>query len=149
MRTLLIIDDHESVLYTLGYVFGLRGYQIRTANSGAAGIKLAAEESIDVALVDLHMPVMDGFTVCRGLRQQAIVAGRDIPVFMMTAAHTPAAAAKASEAGAVALLKKPFDHDEFLAAVERYCDREAPLPALTPAAPFPAVGNSTASVAAA
>lgn len=148
MRTLLIVDDHESVLHTLGYVFGLRGYQVRLANSGPAGITLAASECVDAALVDLHMPGMDGFSVCRALREQAIAAGRDVPVFMMTAAHTAAAATKAADAGAVTLLKKPFDHEEFLMAVERYCDGTTPLPAL-PTVPFPAAATATASSAAA
>jgi DNA-binding response OmpR family regulator len=148
MRTLLIVDDHESVLHTLGYVFGLRGYQTKLANSGSAGIELARNEHIDAALVDLHMPGMDGFAVCRGLREQAIASGRDLPIFMMTAAHTLVAATKATEAGAVMLLKKPFDHDELLAAVERYRVGATPIPALPPVQ-FPVSSSGAASSAAA
>jgi DNA-binding response OmpR family regulator len=88
MRTLLISDDHESVLHTLEYVLSLRGYRTLLASSGAA------------ALVDLHMPGMDGFAVCRALRERAIMAGKDMPVFMMTAVHTPVASKAALEAGA-------------------------------------------------
>jgi CheY-like chemotaxis protein len=144
MRTLLIVDDHESVLHTLAYVFGLRGYQTRLANSGPAGIELARIEAFDAALVDLHMPVMDGFAVCCALREQAAAAKRDIPIFLMTAAYTPQAASKATEAGAVMLLKKPFDHDEFLAAVERLSRGVA----LAPASPSSSPAEAASSVAA-
>lgn len=60
MRTLLIIDDQPSVLQTLDYVFSLHGYRTLLASSGEAGLELAANQSFDAALVDLHMPGMDG-----------------------------------------------------------------------------------------
>lgn len=145
MRTLLITDDHESVLQTLGYVLELRGYRTLLANSGNAALDVAAKETFDVALVDLRMAGMDGFATCRSLRERAIAAGRDVPVFMMTAAYTSKEAEKASNAGAVTLLKKPFDYDEFLTAVERYCRGEATIPPLTAASasePTTGVGTS-------
>lgn len=143
MRTLLITDDHESVLHTLEYVLSLRGYRTLLASSGAVALEIAAREILDVALVDLHMPGMDGFALCRALRERGLAAGQDIPVFMMTAVHTPVALKAALEAGAVTLLKKPFDCDEFLSAVERYCSGELPLPG-PPAAP-PAGDNASAA----
>ena len=99
-------------------------------------MEVAAKETFDAALVDLHMPGMDGFAVCRSLRERVIASGRDVPVFIMTASYTSFAVSKATEAGAVALLKKPFDYDEFLKALERYCGGELSIPALpTPTAP--------------
>lgn len=136
MRTLLITDDHESVLHTLEYVLSLRGYRTLLASSGAAALEIAEREPFDAALVDLHMPGMDGFALCRALRERAIAAGKDIPVFMMTAVHVPIAAKRALEAGTVALLKKPFDLDEFLSALERYCSGELPLPGLPVSPPL-------------
>jgi len=108
MRTLLIIDDQPSVLQTLDYVFSLHGYRTLLASSGEAGLELAANQSFDAALVDLHMPGMDGLSVCRGLRERAIAARSDARVWMMTAAHTSAMVTKAAEAGAIELLKKPL-----------------------------------------
>lgn len=136
MRTLLITDDHVSVLHTLDYVLSLRGYRTLLANSAAAALTIAAGENFDAALVDLHMTGMDGCALCRALRERGIVAGRDIPVFIMTAAYLPVAATKATEAGAITLLKKPFDYDEFIGTLERYCGGELPIPPLpAPAAP--------------
>jgi len=58
----------------------------------------------------------------------------------MTAAYTSAATTQATEAGAITLLKKPFDHDDFLVTLERYCGGELPLPA-QPMPIVPANGN--------
>jgi CheY-like chemotaxis protein len=129
---LLIADDHEGVLYTLGYAIDMRGSRALLANSGKAALERAATEPFDAALIDLHMPEMDGLTTCRKLRERCIAGGADRPIFMMTAAFMPQVVPKALEAGAVALLKKPFDYDEFFALLERYCRGELPLPALPP-----------------
>lgn len=139
MRTLLIIDDQPSVLHTLDYVFSLRGYRTLLASSGAAGLELAANESFDAALVDLHMPGMDGLSVCRQLRERAIAAPGDARVWIMTAAHTSVMVTKAAEAGAIDLLKKPFDCEAFLQAVEDYCGGTRPLPPMTPPSAAPSV----------
>lgn len=128
MRTLLITDDHEGVLRTLEYVLAGRGHRTLLAKSGAAALEAARSEQLDAALVDLHMPVMDGLSLCRALRRQAIANGTDIPVWIMTAAAVPALAAKALEAGAVCVLRKPFDPDEFMAAVEEICSGTKPFP---------------------
>lgn len=132
MRTVLIVDDHESVLQTLSYVFGLRGYQTLLANAGPAGVELARNETIDAALVDLHMPGMDGFALCRALREHAITRGTEYPVWIMTAAPVLAALPKAIEEGAVSVLRKPFDCDEFFHSLDEYCSGAKAVPALAP-----------------
>jgi CheY-like chemotaxis protein len=119
MRTLLITDDQEGVLHTLGYLFGEHGYRTLLAKSGAAALELARSEHIDAALIDVHMPAMDGFAVCRALCETAQAAGRILPIWLMTAAFTGTLAAKATEAGALTLLKKPFDCAQFLKDLER------------------------------
>lgn len=132
MRTILIVDDHESVLQTLSYVLGLRGYQTRSATTGPAGIELARSEIINAALVDLHMPGMDGFALCRALREQAVSRGSEFPVWIMTAAPVPAALPKAIEAGAVSVLRKPFDFEELLRSLDEYCGGAKVVPDLPP-----------------
>lgn len=134
MRTLLITDDHESVLHTLDYVLGLRGYRALLANSGAAALDIAAKETFDAALLDLHMPGMDGLALCRALRERSIAAGRKLPIWIMTAGYVPSITTMAAQAGALAVLKKPFDCDELLKEVERYCAGELPIPPLLPRA---------------
>jgi CheY-like chemotaxis protein len=109
MRTLLVIDDNQSVRESLRFLFLRRGYDVLVAESGAEGIALASQHHVDAAMVDVNMPGMNGVDVCRALREQATAAGRSIVVWMMTGARTPDVAKRAQEAGAVALFGKPFD----------------------------------------
>ena len=127
MRTLLITDDHEGVLHALGYVFGEHGYRTLLAKSGAAALEIVRTEHVDAALVDLHMPVMDGIAVCRALAAAARDSGRTLPVWLMTGAYTAAAATRAAESGAMALLKKPFDSAELSKEFESYFAGTLPI----------------------
>ena len=116
MRTLLIVDDQEGVLHSLHFVFSERGYRTVVAKSGPAALALASAEKLDAGLVDLHMPGMDGVTVCSSLR----AAGQTLPLWIMTAACAREAESKAREIGVIAVLRKPFDIDEFTSALEAH-----------------------------
>lgn len=109
MRTLLIIDDNPSVRDTLAIVLGASGYHVVTADTGEAGLDLARQQPIDGAIVDIRMVGLDGVKVCRELQAQAQVVGRRLPVWLMTGAYSAEVAAMGKEAGAVAVLRKPFD----------------------------------------
>lgn len=109
MPTLLITDDHRSVLQALEFVLADGELRVVVAESGLIAVACAERESVDAALVDLHMPVMDGLALTRALKDLATKSGRTMPIWIMTAAHSAAAAEQARLAGAEALLKKPFD----------------------------------------
>ena len=111
-RTLLVIDDNKSVRESLRFLLLRRGYAVQVAENGRDGIAIAAENQIDGALVDVNMPGMNGVEVCRALREQAAARGRSIAVWMMTGARTQELGKQALEAGALALLGKPFDFAE-------------------------------------
>jgi DNA-binding response OmpR family regulator len=134
MRTLLIVDDHASVLETLAFVVTSRGYRALTAPSGQRAAEILEQEAIDAALVDLHMPGIDGMKTCRSLREVSSRRGHQLPVWLMSAALPSSAEAQAREAGAIGTFKKPFDVDVFLAAVEDACTAPAsisPMPIST------------------
>ena len=133
MHTLLITDDQEGVLHALGYVFGEHGYRTLLAKSGMAALEIVGTEHVDVALVDLHMPVMDGIAVCRSLAAATRDSGRTLPVWLMTGAYTAVAATRAAESGAMALLKKPFDTVELSREFESYFAGTRRIPIATPA----------------
>lgn len=120
MRTLLITDDHESVLRTLEYAFAVHGYRAVLASSGKSAIEACRSTIVDAALVDLHMPGMDGFQTCAALIAHTREQGRSMPVWLMSAAVTNAAKIRAAEVGAVTLLSKPFDCAEFISDVEAH-----------------------------
>lgn len=137
MPTLLIADDHEGVLATLDYVLSQHGVRVLTANSGAAAVQRFETEKIDAALIALCMPVMDGLAVCRTLRQRGTERGQNLPVWIMTAAFTASAEKSAKEAGAVTLLKKPFDCVALVRDIKLCLEEKMPIPA-SPTTPPPA-----------
>jgi len=111
-RTLLVIDDNNSVRESLRFLLERRGYTVLVAENGPEGIALASQHAVDGAMVDVNMPGMNGITVCKALRARATETGRNIAVWMMTGARTPELTKAAAEAGALTLLPKPFDLTE-------------------------------------
>ena len=107
-RTILIVDDQQSVLVSLEYLLGLNGYRILTAESGPAAIALAEKEP-DGALIDVHMPVMDGFATCVRLQALAGSLGRPLKIWFMSAALSGQLRRRSSELGALGAFSKPFD----------------------------------------
>jgi DNA-binding response OmpR family regulator len=118
MKTVLIVDDAPSVLAALTHLFKLRRYTVLAASNGFEALTLAAAHTFDAALVDVNMPGMDGYAVCRKLCEQTKAGGRTVPVLMMTGCYSTAGANLAAAAGAVALLRKPFDIFALLKTVD-------------------------------
>jgi CheY-like chemotaxis protein len=131
MRTILVIDDQLSVRATIGYLLEAQGYNVLLAASGAEAFAISTP--FDLALIDIYMPAIDGFAVCRALRERMAQDGRYVPVLMMTAAWTSEAAAKAAADGAAGLVRKPFTCEELVAEVERAMT--GPVPPFTPNVP--------------
>lgn len=109
MLNLLVVDDHPSVLGTLDFVLASDRVRVLTAGCGAAALDTCRREAVDAALIDLHMPVMDGIALLQALKDHAAGTGRPLPVWLMTAAPTPGALEQSRQGGAEAMLKKPFD----------------------------------------
>lgn len=138
--TLLVVDDQLSVRSTLGYLLTAHGYEVLLAGSGREALALAESRIFDAALVDLHMPNLDGATVCRTLCERAHAQGRALPVWLMTAAYTTSADAHARASGARALLKKPFDCDAWVLELENQL--ALPPPAASEIVPLPSVAEN-------
>lgn len=108
-RTILVIDDHASVRVSLEYILLAAGYRVLTAGSGAAAIALAQAEAIDGALIDVHMPLMNGFDTCIQLQGQSGALGRPLRIWFMTGAFTNDLTRRSSELGALGIFSKPSD----------------------------------------
>ena len=105
----------------------LHGYQVVPARNGAEGLACATTSRIDAALIDVDMPEMDGFEMCRRLKEQQQAAGQDVPVWIITGTFRPALAKRAAGAGALLLLRKPFPIEELCGALEReFQKRDSP-----------------------
>jgi len=114
-RTLLAVDDIPQNLRVLDAILTPRGYRVITAASGAEALQKVADEHPDLLLLDIVMPGMSGYEVCRRLREQPET--RMLPIVMVTAsAHEEKVAA--IEAGADDFVSKPIDQSELLARVK-------------------------------
>ena len=72
MERILIVEDEQSILMALEDDLRMEGYEVETASDGRVGLSLALEGSYDLVILDLMLPAMDGFEVCRRLRQSGI-----------------------------------------------------------------------------
>jgi adenylate cyclase len=112
--TALAVDDEPANLRLLDAVLTPRGYRVLTAPSGAQALALLETEDVDLVLLDIVMPGMDGHEVCRRIR--ATPATEFLPVVMITASGSEQRLA-ALESGADDFVTKPFDKSELLARV--------------------------------
>ena len=123
--TILAVDDQETNLRLLEAVLAPRGYRVLLATSGPDALAILAEEAVDLVLLDIVMPGMDGYEVCRRIRADERTAY--LPVVMLTASGVQQRI-DALEAGADDFATKPFDQSELvarvasLARIKRYHD---------------------------
>jgi adenylate cyclase len=112
--TVLAVDDQPTNLRLLDAVLTPRGHRVITASSGAEALALLETEDVDLVLLDIVMPEMDGHEVCRRIRSTP--ATEFLPVVMITASGSEQRLA-ALESGADDFVTKPFDKSELLARV--------------------------------
>ena len=110
---LLIIEDELAMRTALADVLEAEGYRVLTASDGASGLERAVQEKPDLLLLDLMMPKLDGFAVCKELRRL----GHTEPILMLTAKGQIEDRVMGLDVGADDYLVKPFSTDELLARV--------------------------------
>jgi PAS domain S-box-containing protein len=113
---ILIVDDEPQGRATLEALLHSSGYRLAFAANGAEALAQTASLTPDLILLDVMMPVMDGFEVCRRLRADPIVA--EIPVILLTALDDRDSRLRGIEAGADDFITKPFDRVELRARVQ-------------------------------
>lgn len=112
----LVVDDHPSSRMTAVALLSVEGYEVLEADSGTAALSQVGEHSPDLILLDVMMPGMDGFEVCRRLKQDEQT--RLTPVVFVTALDDRRARLRGIEAGGDDFLTKPFDQLELSARVK-------------------------------
>lgn len=117
-RALIIDDDLDLLLLVRRTLEFTAGWEVHTASSGTAGIELARTLAPDVVLVDVMMPELDGYEVCRRLK--ADEATSRIPVVLLTA-RREMNQARTTEAGVAGVLYKPFQPAELAAQIRDFC----------------------------
>ncbi|NPV27403.1 MAG: response regulator transcription factor [Firmicutes bacterium] len=118
---ILVVDDDRKITALLRRGLSFAGYTVDVANNGSEGLKLAMEHQPDLVILDLMMPVMDGWQLCQRLR-----AGSDVPILMLTARDEIADRVRGLDTGADDYLVKPFAFEELLARVRALLRRTRP-----------------------
>lgn len=120
-RTILIVDDEKSIVDILKFNLEKEGYATVCAYDGREGLRLARENNPDLILLDVMLPFMDGFAVCKTLRSE----GSNIPIIMITAREEETDKIFGLELGADDYITKPFSVRELLARVKANMRRAA------------------------
>ena len=113
MEKILIIEDEERILMGLEDNLRIEGYQVSSATDGLKGFSMAREQSFDLIILDIMLPKMNGFEVCKQLRQ----AGITTPILILTAKSQEVDKVLGLEIGADDYVTKPFSPCELIARV--------------------------------
>ena len=114
-KRILAVDDDENILNLERTILEQKGFQVTGAGGGAEALKLLGEETFDLVLLDVMMPEVDGFTVCRKIKEDDRL--KDLPVIFLTAKGGGDALAEGFESGAVMYINKPFTANKLLTIV--------------------------------
>ena len=109
---ILVVDDEPRYVWAIKINLEARGYEVLTARDGPTAIELAVTEEPDLIVLDIRMPGMDGYEVCRRIREFSTA-----PIIMLTALAEDADKVKGLDTGADDYVTKPFSADELLARV--------------------------------
>ena len=112
----LVVDDDEDSRTVLTHLLERQGYQVVSADGGHAAIDVLARELVDVVLLDVMMPRMDGFAVCRELKQSERTSA--LPVILITAKDDMETRATGMKLGVSDFIAKPVNKTELLNRVE-------------------------------
>lgn len=115
---ILYIEDNESNMYLVSFLLEARGHAVLQAWDGRQGVERALQARPDLVLLDIQLPVMDGYETARRLRAEPSLAG--LPIVALTSYAMTGDREKALEAGCDGYLEKPINPETFIASIERY-----------------------------
>jgi two-component system OmpR family response regulator len=117
----LVVEDDPQINELVGAYAQLAGFEYRRALTGTAALDEVTRRAPRVIILDVMLPDLDGFEVCRRIKQQQQAAGPGarVPIIFLTAMDNEASRRKGMECGAVEYMTKPFDPDHLIASLER------------------------------
>lgn len=122
-RKILIVDDSATIRHQLRACLESAGYEVLEAENGAVGLTRATAESVDLLIVDLNMPLMNGLEMLEGLRR--IPAKASVPAFVLTTESSREMVARGRKCGATAWIVKPFKPDVLIKGIAQILSRRA------------------------
>lgn len=117
MKTILVVDDDEMNLKIARFILEQKDYFVRTASSGFDCLSILKNEFVDMILLDVEMPIMNGIKTLELIRENEEFA--NLPVMFLTADATEETVIEAGKLNAVGYVKKPYDPKDFLERVEK------------------------------
>jgi two-component system alkaline phosphatase synthesis response regulator PhoP len=121
----LVVDDESDIVSTVQYRLEFCEFEVITATNGKEGLEKATNEKPDLILLDIRMPVMDGYEMLERLKNRPDL--KDIPVIMFTAYSDARDIAKAIDLGIVDYVTKPFDFTELMEKISNALENKKTL----------------------
>ena len=118
MKRILAVDDEPHILKLVSFSLKAGGFEVLEASDGLSAIEIARAEQPDLILMDVMMPVLDGYEACRRLRDDPATA--DIPVVMLTAKTQAGEQQAGLDSGAKDYICKPFTPKDLVAQVQAF-----------------------------
>lgn len=112
----LVVDDDPSVRRLLSVQLGLAGHEVHVADDGAAALVALGQQKPDVMVLDVMMPLIDGWGVLEAIRAKPQFV--DLPVILLTAKSQPSDVEHSYDVGASVVLSKPYDAEQLLSMME-------------------------------
>ncbi len=119
-NNILYVEDNHDNMMLVKRALEARGYRLLEAANGLKGVEVAERENVDLILLDINLPDIDGYEVARRLRRSAKIALAHIPIIAITANALKGDAEKALEAGCDVYMSKPINIRELWARVEAF-----------------------------
>lgn len=116
MGKILVVDDEVYILHILDFSLGAEGFEVITANNGELAIEKAKQERPDLIVLDIMMPVVDGYETCRRLKRESET--KNIPVVLLTAKGRDVDKRLGYEVGAVDYIVKPFSPNRLIERIQ-------------------------------
>ncbi|MDQ7780528.1 MAG: response regulator [Planctomycetota bacterium] len=121
-KTILVVDDNAHIVQVVRHFLERAGYTVHSAQDGIAGLDIVSKEQIDLIVLDVMMPTLDGYHVCERLKSEEKTAS--IPVLFLSAKDQPADHMRGFMAGANDYIGKPFSSAELLDKVTEILERK-------------------------
>jgi len=111
-RRVLIVDDDPVIIKMVGTLLTTNGYEVLTATDAPVGLEIAMQKSPDLLILDVMMPIINGFNICRLMKTQS--GSQHIPIILLTSRDRDDDRKIGEEVGANAYIAKPFKTEELL-----------------------------------
>ncbi len=118
MKKILVVEDNENNLYMMKFLLEKNGYKVVEAVDGIEGVKVAVIEKPDLILMDMQLPLLDGYEATKKIK--AIEEISKIPIIAVTSYAMVGDKEKTLKAGCNAYIEKPINPETFLAEIEKY-----------------------------